>query len=580
MNLSPKAQARLGRILVEEGLLTEEELEQALTERRNRDLAGRPLGKFLVEAGYVKERGLLQALGRMFNLAVLDLDEVDVHPELVERVPGELCRRYELVPLFAVGDEVTVAVSDPTRIEAVDAVARLVKGPVQAVLASETQVRRAIETHYGGTEEARDDPPAVALARLDLEAPGDGDAESLRRAGEEAPIVKMVDKILQLAVQEGASDVHIEPGEEQLLVRFRVDGVLQKRFGFAMRLAPAVVSRVKILSNLDISERQRPQDGRFHSGIGDRQLEFRVSVLPVYYGEKVVLRLLDRGAVRVTLDALGFAKGVRARFESMIRQPNGLVLVTGPTGSGKSTTLYAALHAINSIEKNIVTVEDPVEYQIPLINQVGVNPKRGLTFAGALRAFLRQDPDVIMVGEIRDPETGAIAAEAALTGHLVLSTLHTNDAPSAITRLMDMGVAPFLLAPTLLGILGQRLVRRICSQCKKPYEPKAVELREAGVEELQGQVTFHRGAGCGACGGTGYKGRTAVYELLEVDEPIRELITQRASTAELRREAYAKGFRDLRFDGLRKVVAGATTLEEVIRVTRAVDQAPAFAAAG
>jgi type II secretory ATPase GspE/PulE/Tfp pilus assembly ATPase PilB-like protein len=332
-----------------------------------------------------------------------------------------------------------------------------------------------------------------------------------------------------------------------------------------------VVSRLKILSELDISERQKPQDGRIQLKLGDKELEFRVSVLPVYYGEKVVMRILDRSSVRVHLENLGLSKQNLLVFEGLIRQPNGIVLVTGPTGSGKSTTLYAALNAINSIDKNIVTVEDPVEYQIPLINQVPVNPRRGLTFAGALRSILRQDPDIVMLGEIRDPETGAIAAEAALTGHLVLSTLHTNDAPSSVTRLMEMGVAPFLLAPTILGILAQRLVRRICPQCMAPHEPRSAEVAEAGVGDLIGKVTFHRGKGCGYCGGTGYKGRTGIHEVLKVDEEIRELITERASTSQIRRAAAAKGFKDLRFDGLKKAVSGATTLEEVVRVTKAVE---------
>jgi type IV pilus assembly protein PilB len=337
-----------------------------------------------------------------------------------------------------------------------------------------------------------------------------------------------------------------------------------------MRLATAVASRIKILSQLDISERHKPQDGRMEMKLPDRELEFRVSILPVYYGEKVAIRILDRGSIRVELTDLGLSEKNLALFESLIRQPHGMVLVTGPTGSGKSTTLYAALHAISSIERNIVTVEDPIEYQLPLINQVGVNPKRGLTFAGALRSILRQDPDVILVGEIRDPETGSIAAEAALTGHLVLSTLHTNDAPSAVTRLMEMGIQPFLLAPTLTGILAQRLVRRICSQCKVPHQPNAAELAQASAEELVGKVTFHVGEGCGHCGGSGYKGRTAIHEILHVDEEIRQLISAKASTAEVRRVAAGRGFRELRFDGLRKAVAGVTTLAEVIRVTKAV----------
>ncbi len=574
MALPKKAEQRLGELLIEAGALSPEELEQALAERARRGLSGRPLGKFLVEAGYVREKDVLQALGRQFNLAVLDLDDVEIQPELLEDVPEEICRRYGVLPLFAVGDEVTVAVSDPSQIEAVDLIAGFLKRPVQPVLVSETQVAQAIRSayHRDGPESGEEPEDLITLAKLDVDAGGgEADIESLRRAGEEAPIVKIVDKILRLAVREGASDIHIEPGEEHLLVRFRVDGVLHKRFAFSMRLAPAVVSRVKILSDLDISERQKPQDGRIQMRMGGRELEFRVSVLPVYYGEKVVMRILDRASVRVRLEDLGFSKRNLRVFESMIRQPNGIVLVTGPTGSGKSTTLYAALNAINSIEKNIITVEDPVEYQIPLINQVGVNPRRGLTFANALRAILRQDPDIIMIGEIRDPETGRIAAEAALTGHLVLSTLHTNDAPSSITRLVEMGVAPFLLGPTLLGVLAQRLVRRICPQCKGPYEPKPPEIAEAGAEALVGKVTFYRGRGCGYCGGTGYKGRTGIHEVLRVDEEIRDLILERASVGMIRRAAQAKGFRDLRFDGLRKVVAGMTTLEEVVRVTKTVD---------
>ncbi|MDF1551625.1 MAG: ATPase, T2SS/T4P/T4SS family [Deferrisomatales bacterium] len=567
-----KVERRLGSMMVEEQVLSEEELEQALTERDRKGLTSLPVGKYLVRHGYINEKDCLRVLARQFNLAVMDLEEVEVQEDLLAQVPEEICRRYKLLPLFAIGDEITLAVSDPTSIDGVDVVSGLLKRPVQPVLVSETQVLQSIASHYGGGDEEEASDDLVTLGALDVDSGGrKTDIESLRAAGEEAPIVKMVDKILKLAVREGASDIHIEPGEDHLLVRFRIDGVMQKRFAFSMQLSAAVTSRVKILSALDISERQRPQDGRIQLKMGDRELEFRVSVLPVVYGEKVVMRILDRSSVRVELTDLGFSKYNLEVFESLLRQPNGIVLVTGPTGSGKSTTLYAALNSINSIERNIVTVEDPVEYQIPLINQVAVNVKRGLTFAGALRAFLRQDPDIIMVGEIRDPETGSIAAEAALTGHLVLSTLHTNDAPSSITRLMEMGVAPFLLAPTLLGILAQRLLRRVCPQCKAPHTPLPAEIAEAGVQDIAGQVTFYRGKGCGYCSGSGYRGRTGIHEVLKVDEEIRELIIEKASTSQLRRVAYGKGFRDLRFDGLRKAVAGQTTLEEVVRVTKAVE---------
>jgi type IV pilus assembly protein PilB len=440
------------------------------------------------------------------------------------------------------------------------------------VLASEAQVLRAIDTHFGRREKDDKEDLFALLSRFDVESDGrNADDHNLRQIDEEASVSETVDNTIKLAVLEGASDIHVEPSDEHLLVRFRIDGVLQKRLALSMRMAPAIASRLKILAALDISEHQKPQDGRFHLTIGDREFEFRVSVLPVYYGEKIVMRILDRGNVRVALQEMGFSKGNLVTFDSLIRQPNGIMLVTGPTGSGKSTTLYAALNAINSIEKNIVTVEDPVEYQLALTNQVGVNPKRGLTFAGALRSILRQDPDIIMVGEIRDPETGAIAAEAALTGHLVLSTLHTNDAPSSVTRLMEMGVAPFLLAPTLLGVLAQRLVRTICHKCKVRYEPKPAEIAQAGFQGVVGQVVCYRGKGCERCGGSGYKGRTGIHEILKVDEEIRELITEKASASQIRRAAQAKGFRDLRFDGLRKAVAGLTTLEEVLQATKLVE---------
>lgn len=568
-----KIEQRFGNLLVKRGLISDEEIEQAIGERQRRGLTNRPIGRFLVENGYISEKDGLQVLAQQFNLAVMDIEGISINPDLIDKVSEKLCRRYKLIPLFAIGDEVTVAISDPTNLEGLDMVASVLKTVVQPVLSAETQVVQALDSLHGANApDVVAEDETITLGDLEIGMGGEEiSIESLRRAGEEAPIVKIVDKILKLAVSEGASDIHIEPGETALLVRFRVDGILRKQFSFSPRLCPAIISRVKILSALDISERQRPQDGRIQLKVGDRELEFRVSVLPIYYGEKAVLRILDRGSVRVTLDRMGFSSTNLAIFESLINQPNGIVLVTGPTGSGKSTTLYAALNAINSIEKNIVTVEDPVEYQIPLINQVGVNPKRGLTFAGALRSFLRQDPDIIMVGEIRDPETGSIAAEAALTGHLVLTTLHTNDAASSITRLIEMGVAPFLLAPTLLGILAQRLLRKICPSCKTPYAPTVAEIEEAKLHDIIGKVQFYNGKGCGACGGSGYRGRIGIHEILKIDEEIREMITEKASTSQVRRAAYSKGFRDLRFDGLRKAVAGTTTVAEVIRATKSID---------
>jgi type II secretory ATPase GspE/PulE/Tfp pilus assembly ATPase PilB-like protein len=371
------------------------------------------------------------------------------------------------------------------------------------------------------------------------------------------------------AVEEGASDIHVEPAETKLMIRYRIDGILKEQATFVMSLHPAVVSRFKILSGLDISERQKPQDGRIQFFHQKKEIDLRVSVLPTHFGEKIVLRLLDRSKIQVKLEDLGFSEENYERVSQIIFQPHGIVLVTGPTGSGKSTTLYAILNTIRSIEKNIITVEDPVEYQLALVNQVQVNLKKDLTFATALRAILRQDPDVIMIGEIRDTITGRIATESALTGHLVFSTLHTNDALSSITRLVDMGIEPFLLAPSILGVVAQRLVRKICQECKEAYTPKKAELARFGLEDLEEEgVQFYKGKGCNQCKKKGYKGRIGIHEVLLIDEKLRELIIEGASLETMKEAAFENRFAEMRLDGIKKVLSGLTTAEEVLRATR------------
>ena len=570
MTVSRAVQEKLGHILVNEGAITEEELKVALLEQEKRGWGQKPLGGFLVELGYVSEREILRVLGIQFNLPVMELKGIAVEKNVRQLIPEAIARRFKVLPLFLLEKELTVAISDPTRFEVMDALANETKCKILPVLALESEIEEALDLNYTENLERKIDH-TINLQSYDVGQEGPSEIERLKRAGKEVPIVKIVDKILVHAVEEEASDIHVEPGPEKLTVRLRVDGILSEAFTFSMSLHPAITSRIKILSSLDIAERHRPQDGRIQITIHNKSLDMRVSTLPTCFGEKIVLRILDKKNSLLGLEQMGFSEEDLKIFKNLIVQPYGIILITGPTGSGKSTTLYAALNTVRSVESNIVTVEDPVEYQISMVNQVPVNLKKGVTFSNALRAILRQDPDVIMIGEIRDPETGNIATESALTGHLVFSTLHTNDAPGAVTRLIEMGIEPFLLAPSLLGVVAQRLVRKICSQCREAYQPRPVELERLGLAGLSTNIGFHRGKGCSACDHKGYKGRTGIYEILVVDETIRELIAEKASLGTIREYAAKKGFRDMRFDGIRKVVAGVTTVEEVFRVTRGTE---------
>ncbi len=550
---------KFGRILISEGLLTEEELAQAIAEHGRQGGDPKPLGAFLAESGLVSDSDVLKVLGIQFNLPVMELEGLTVDPAVLKLVPEPMARRFKVMPLYLVEKELTVALSDPTHIFTIDTLANQTRCQILPVLALEQDILRAIGEHYGHSHQA----PAGGA--------GPAQAESSRRlesADPDGSIVQIVDGLLLRAIQEGASDVHVESRKDKLSVRFRVDGVLKEYETFPHSQQMSIVSRLKVMAKVDISERFKPQDGRMKLATTGKEVDVRVSTLPTYYGEEGVMRLLDQQKVNLNLDELGFSPRNLEILRGMITQPYGLILVTGPTGSGKSTTLYASLNAIKSEEINIVTVEDPVEYQIPLINQVQVNLKKDLTFATALRSILRQDPNVIMIGEIRDPESGQIATDAALTGHLVLSTLHTNDAPSSVIRLGEMGVEPFLLAPSLIGIVAQRLARRVCPACKETYVPSQTELARLGMPDAGEMVRFSRGRGCPECKETGYKGRVPIHEILVADETIRGLITEKGSLTEVREYAAQSGFVNMRLDAIRKVVKGMTTTEEVLRVTR------------
>jgi type IV pilus assembly protein PilB len=503
-------------------------------------------------------------LGVQFNLPVIGLDGIRIKPEVLDVVSESVAKRFNIIPLFQIDKELTVATSDPTDIQTLDIISSQAKCKVTPVLASYSEIAKTIEKYYSKKIESQiaeniKNTETTKISSLEL--------QELRKAGVDLPIVKIVDRILIDAVEDLASDVHIEPRENNLIVRLRIDGLLQEYATYPVNMHPGIVSRSKILATLDISERQKPQDGKIQVKIDNNEIDIRVSTMPTIYGEKVVMRLLNRANVKVSIEDLGFTENNHSIFQEFIREPYGIILVTGPTGSGKTTTLYAALNKINSVWKNIVTVEDPVEYQLQGINQIQINPKKDLTFATALKYILRQDPDVIMIGEIRDTETASMAAEAALTGHLVFSTLHTNDALTTITRLIDMGVEPFLLAPSLIGIIAQRLVRTICPSCKEEYTPSPAELNTVGLAFSDEKPYFYKGKGCNQCRYTGYKGRTAIHEILTINGKIRNLITNRASVAAMLEEAVRCGFKDLRFNGLKKVISGITTVEELLRIT-------------
>jgi type IV pilus assembly protein PilB len=565
-----------GDFLVGIGVLSADQIKKALQEQK---LKGERLEQTILRLGYAKEELILQCLADYFNLPYVDLDTYLIDEKIVKTVPEDTARRHLLIPIFKIGNTLTIAMTNPLNLLALDEVRNKVKSDVEIAIGAEKKIKKAIEQHYGA---------AVAVIESAVQRMADGSAGGLLQEPkdyrktydlvtkdlptgpmEDASAARMLDLVMMQAIRDRASDIHFEPDEKALRVRFRIDGFLYESLTLPKPIQPALISRIKILAEMDIAETRLPQDGNFNVKLERRGFEIRVSTFPTIHGENVVLRILDQTSPLFKLEELGFSENKLNQFKQLVRKTNGIILVTGPTGSGKTTTLYALLNMINSKDKNIITIEDPVEYRLALIRQTQINPKAGITFATGLRSILRQDPDIIMIGEIRDLETSEIAMQAALTGHLVLSTLHTNDAPEAISRLMDIGVEPYLISSCVIGVLAQRLIRTICPDCKVSYQVDPKNMSDLGEEvtKLKGPLTLYRGKGCKNCKQSGFRGRSGIYELLLVNEEIKKLISERASTQVIREVAKKTGgMVPLRGDGLRKVLRGITTIEEVDRV--------------
>jgi type IV pilus assembly protein PilB len=570
------AQDRLGDLFVREGLITEAQLAQALAEGRKE---GARLGFTMVKLGFVAEEELTRMLAKQYRVPAVDLEKVNVDPKIIKIVAADVAYKHLVLPLRKVGRTLTVAMTNPTDLGAIDDLKFITRLDIEPVIVGEYTLRKHLERYYGapgGAEAGKLDELLTDLGEAEVEFveehEDDQSVAALQAQVEDAPVVKFINGLLTDAVMKGVSDIHIEPFEKEIRVRYRKDGSLQEVMKPPLKMKAAITSRIKILSDLNIAERRVPQDGRIKLKMKSKVVDFRVSTLPVIFGEKIVMRILDKGNLTFDLTKFGFEPKALEDFMWSIQRPYGMVLVTGPTGSGKTTTLYSALSQINTIDTNIMTAEDPVEYNIYGINQVLVRNEIGMTFAAALKAFLRQDPNIIMLGEIRDLETGGIAIKASLTGHLVLSTLHTNDCPSTITRLIDMGLEPFNVASGLNLITAQRLVRRICENCKEPVTYPEEYLKAARVPlDWAAKTTFMRGKGCDKCGGMGYKGRAGLYEVLRNTNAIRQAIMKELGTDDLRAIAISEGTLTLRMDGLKKVERGTTTLDEVVKETTAVD---------
>lgn len=551
-----EAGERLGLLLVRAGIITERQLNDALEVHK---ATGSPLGRVLVDLGYASQGAILSVMARQIGIPYIDFSQQKPDPAAVAVVPKELANRYTLMPVaFDEDGRLLVAMADPHNVLALDDLRIITGYEIKPGISTKDDILAAINEYYRVAEHIDVDAGAAEEEEVDL--------SQLTELVDEAPIVKLVNYIINKAVADRASDIHIEPQEKDLRVRYRIDGVLHEMMRSPKSTQQAIISRFKIMSDMDIAESRKPQDGHTALTIGGHKMDFRVSTLPTVYGERVVLRILRKDNIMLKLEDLGFLPQSLERFESSFRKPYGAILVTGPTGSGKSTTLYAAVNVLNEPSRHIITVEDPVEYRLPGVNQVQTNPKAGLTFARALRSFLRCSPDVILVGEIRDQETAKIAIESALTGHLVLSTLHTNDAPGAITRLIEMGVEPFLVASAVDCVLAQRLARRLCPECKEEYVPPKQALIDAGFSEDNLPERIFRPVGCKKCGGTGYRGRMGIHEVMLVSEEISDLTVKEATAEKIRQVAIAQGMLTLRQDGLEKVRMGLTSLEEIARV--------------
>jgi len=564
----PFTNQKIGEIILDQGLITPQQLEEALKIQKGGNK--KRLGEILVEIGAISREELYEVLQYIYETEYVDLSNYVIDPEVISLIPEKTALQFTLIPISKNDDELVIAMANPLDVYAIDFVRDYTKiKKIKCMLASEEDIMNTINNYYE-LGEYEDIIEKLGTEIIFKEEEEEEDLKKLEAISKGAPIIQLVNMLIVQGVKDRASDIHIEPNEVGLLIRFRIDGILHDIRTLPNKIKSAVISRIKILAKMDIAERRLPQDGRFQVKFGTREVDLRVSTIPTVFGEKVVLRLLDKSKGLISLKQLGFLPDQLTQFESIILKSYGIILLTGPTGSGKTTTLYAALNRVNSKDKNIITVEDPVEYKLDRINQIQVKPKINLIFANALRSILRQDPDIIMVGEIRDTETAQIAVQAALTGHLVFSTLHTHDAASALTRLIDMDIEPFLISSSVIGVLAQRLVRVICEKCKEEYIPEEYVLRGLNIEkELKNKkdkFTLFRGTGCSFCKNTGYYGRTSIYELIILDEEIKPLIVSKASSNVIKNLSIKKGMKTLKDSGLEKAIQGITTIEEVLRV--------------
>ena len=566
----------IGEIFLRLGIVSRQQLDQALEKQK---LLKRQdsLGDVLVSMGLISEKDRVRALGEQWGVPFMDVAELEVDGSVIKLVAQNVARKLKVLPISKKNGKLTLAMKNPLDIFAIDEIRMMTGVDVEPAIAPEEDIINAIGRLYrngaSASEQVKDVIKEFDSADIDFTSGDHGDddedisIDQLRELSEEAPVIKLANLIISRGVGDGASDIHIEPGKESVRIRLRVDGILHEVMQVPKKVQASLTSRFKIMAEMDIATKRTPQDGRISAVIDGRQFDFRVSTLPSVFGEKIVLRILDKSSISIGLHKLGLLPETLERFESLISRTYGIILVTGPTGSGKSTTLYSVLSKLNSGEKNILTIEDPVEYEVAGLTQVQINTRAGLTFASGLRTMLRQDPDIAMVGEIRDAETATIATEAALTGHLVLSTLHTNDAPGALTRMVDMGIEPFLIASSVIGVLAQRLVRVVCPKCKEQYQPPRDAIKRLGIDvEGDTRVTFYRGKGCDHCHGNGYKGRLGVYELMHVNDRIRDLVLQKSSAHLIREAAVETGMKSLRDDAIAKILLGQTTLEECLRV--------------
>lgn len=551
---------RLGDALIEQGLLTQEQLGEALKVQKVKKLR---IGQVLVDLGYVSEMAILDVLSAQLGVKKVNVSEFEISPKLLELVPAKIAQKHELIPLFVENSRLTLAMADPMDVFIIDQLQYMTGYTIDMVISTREQIIGAIQKCYGTVRDMDD----VADGFQEETAQAAEESEAFKDIEDDNPIIKFVDLLIKEAVKEKASDIHVEPEEKVLRIRYRIDGVLHQVKNVPNNVKNAILSRIKIISGMDIAEKRLPQDGRIHLKCDTKEIDVRVNSLPTAWGEKIVMRLLDTSSVMIGIEKLGFLEEQRKLFTRCLKEPNGIVLLTGPTGSGKTSTLYAGLNFIKSPTINITTVENPIEYKLPLVNQVQTKAEIGMTFASALRAILRQDPDVVMIGEIRDVETAEIAIEAALTGHLVLSTLHTNDAPQAIVRLNEMGIEPYLLTPTLLLVIAQRLVRRICDKCKEEFIPDEELLLEVGLKPGK-EWKFFRGKGCAHCNNSGYSGRAGIHEVLLMNDEIRKMIINHDSANEIKKVAVKYGMDTLRVSALKKMLMGITTAEEVLRVTK------------